>query len=398
MLYTISRAMPVGHAPGSDPADHALGRTLVEGGRMTRIHALLLGGMGALVVTLGGAYVQAVGEPMPMWAYGVTTPPKPTDTPTPQAPPTRNLRPNEDPAEQTRLRKVEGSTATYALVDVRDGSNVIDWFPGDHPPMTPIIKNGPPKAGAAKRGCGSCHLPNGRGRPENAPISALPVSYFIKQLQDFRDGLRPSADLRKPNNPTMAMLAAAMTDAEMKEAAEYFASFKFVPWTRVVETTMVPETEIEGNLFVAHDFTLKEPINGRIIEVPQSHEQANLLRNPRSGFITYVPPGSIKRGEDLVKTGGNGKTIACGICHGADLMGTGDIPGIGGRSASYMVRQMYDMQQGLRRGSGAMLMKQVVANLTPDDYVAIAAYVTSVASQPNPATTGMQPAATNAAH
>lgn len=364
---------------------------------MNRIHALLLGGIGALLVTTGAAYVHAVGEPMPMWAYGVLTPPAPGDKPTPQAPPSRNLRPNEDAAEQTRMRKVEGSAATYSFVDVRDGSHVIDWFPGDHPPMTAIIKNGPAKAGAATRGCGSCHLPNGRGRPENAPISALPVNYFIKQLQDFRDGNRPSADLRKPNNPTMAMLAASMTDAEMKEAAEYFATFTFVPWTRVVETTMVPETEIEGNLFVAHNFTLKEPINGRIIEVPESHEQANLLRNPRSGFITYVPPGSVKRGEELVKTGGNGKTIACTICHGADLMGVGDIPGIGGRSASYMVRQMYDMQQGLRKGSGAMLMKQVVANLTNEDYVAIAAYVTSVASRPNPASTGTQTAAATTA-
>ena len=71
----------------------------------------------------------------PLWAYGFDTPPKPGDAAQPQAPPTRDLRASEDANEQTKPRRVEGSAATYSLVDVRDGSHVIDWFPGDHPPM-----------------------------------------------------------------------------------------------------------------------------------------------------------------------------------------------------------------------------------------------------------------------
>jgi hypothetical protein len=57
----------------------------------------------------------------PLWAYGFETPAKPEDKAPPQAPPTRNLRPNEDPAEQTRPRRVHGSRVSYSLVDVRDG-------------------------------------------------------------------------------------------------------------------------------------------------------------------------------------------------------------------------------------------------------------------------------------
>ena len=49
----------------------------------------------------------------------------------------------------------------------------------------------------------------------------------------------------------------------------------------------------------------------RIIETPEDDEQTEPLRNPRSGFIAYVPPGSIKKGEALVTTGGNGKTESC---------------------------------------------------------------------------------------
>jgi cytochrome c553 len=325
-------------------------------------------------------------EHEPLWAYGFEAPPKTGDKAQPQAPPSRKLRPNQDEAEQTKPRQIIGSTAAYSLVDVRDGQNVIDWFPGDHPAMPNVVAHGPVKLAASTRGCGSCHLPNGKGRPENAPPSGLPVAYFVRQIQDFRNGLRHTADPRKPNTNTMIDLARAMTDEEMKAAAEYFSAIKWTPWIRVVETKTVPKTRIVGNLFLRATPPATEPIAGRIIETPEDEEQAETLRNPRSGFVAYVPVGSIKKGQDLVTTGGmrivgnkivQGKTTACGTCHGPNLTGVADVPPIAGRSPSYMVRQMWDIQQGTRNGAQAQLMKLVVANLTEDDMVAIAAYVAS---------------------
>jgi cytochrome c553 len=325
-------------------------------------------------------------ENEPLWAYGFETPPAPGDKALPQAPPTRNLRPNQDPVEQTKPRRLDGSSATYSLVDVRDGQNVIDWFPGDHPPMPHVVEHGPARLGKTTRGCGSCHLPNGKGRPENAGVAGLPAAYFIRQIHDFRGGVRYTADPRKPNTNTMIELAKALTDEELNAAANYFGAMKWTPWIKVVETNMVPKTRIAGNLFLVKDHTKSEPIAGRIIETPENEEQAETYRNPHSGFVAYVPPGSIKKGKDLVTTGGmkivgntivQGKTTACGTCHGLDLMGVADVPPIAGRSPSYMVRQMWDMQQGTRNGASAQLMKLVVANLTPEDLVAIAAYVSS---------------------
>jgi cytochrome c553 len=101
-----------------------------------------------------------------------------------------------------------------------------------------------------------------------------------------------------------------------------------------------------------------------------------MLRDARSGFFAYVPVGSIKKGEALVTTGG-GKTTACAICHGADLRGMGPVPGLAGRSPSYMVRQMFDMQQGMRKGVWTELMKPVVSKLSEEDMLAIAAYTAS---------------------
>src|SRR5262245_33584452 len=322
----------------------------------------------------------------PLWAYGFETVSKPGDKAAPQAPPSRKLRANEDPNEQNRPRRVQGSAASYSLVDVRDGANVIDWFPRDHLPMSDLIAHGPAGMGELKRGCGSCHLPNGQGRPENAPPGGLPVAYFMRQLQDFRNGLRHTADPRKPNTNTRIELAKAMTDKEAEEAARYFAATKYVQWTRVVETDLVPKTRIVGNLFLPTSTERTEPIAGRIIEVPEDEEQTETVRNPHVGFVAYVPPGSIEKGKDLVTMGGmrivnntiiQGKTTACVTCHGLDLLGVNDIPPIAGRSPSYIVRQMWDIQQGARNGAAVQLMKMAIAKLTPEDLVSVAAYVSS---------------------
>jgi cytochrome c553 len=322
----------------------------------------------------------------PLWAYGFDRPPLPGEKAQPQPNPTHALRANEDSAEQTRPRHIRGSHSAYSLVAIRDLQNVIDWFPGDHPPMTDVIAHGPARMGAARRGCGSCHLPNGKGRPENASVAGLPVAYFLRQLRDFRDGKRHSADPRKPNTYTMIALAKNLTNDEAQQAANYFASMSWAPWIRVVETDLVPRTRIDGNLFLPIEQEKTQPIAGRIIEVPEDVKQAELNRNPRSGFVAYVPVGSLKKGEDLVLRGGVNaaddtsslhKTTPCITCHSEELTGVADIPPLAGRSPSYLVRQMWDMQQGTRNGDAAQWMKPVLANLSPSDMVAIAAYLGS---------------------
>src|SRR5207344_532545 len=109
---------------------------------------------------------------------------------------------------------------------------------------------------------------------ENAGPVGLPTEYFIRQIHDFRSGLRRSADPRKPNTNTMIDLARAMTDEEIRAAAEYFGSMPWTPWIRVVETDLVPRTRIRGNLFLPIEEAKTEPIGARIIEMPENEEQA----------------------------------------------------------------------------------------------------------------------------
>jgi len=228
------------------------------------------------------------------------------------------------------------------------------------------------------RACSLCHYPNGKGRPENAGVSGLPVSYFIQTMHDFRSDSRKSAESRKANTNVMIQIAKGMTEDEIKAAAEYFGAIKWTtPWMRVVETNTVPKTRIQGGMYLRLEGKETEPLGMRIIETPENVEHTEVLRDPRSGFIVYAPMGSIKKGEALVTTGGNGKTEKCGVCHGADLKGLGPVPGLAGRSPSYIVRQMYDMQAGARHGVWTDLMKPVVAKLTDEDFVSIAAYLSS---------------------
>jgi cytochrome c553 len=327
---------------------------------MRRFVAFFVVGV-ASVIAVG--QVRAVGEP-PAWAYAI---PAPAPAGAPAAVP------------DTSMKQLPGSTLSFTRQQISDGFGPADWFPGDHPPMPDIVAHGKrPDA----RACGLCHYPNGKGRQENAGISGLPVSYFIQQMNDFRSGVRKSAEPRKANTNLMIAIAKAMTPEEIKIAAEYFAAMPWTPWVRVVETSTVPKMESRGGIWVPVENASKEPIGVRVVETPENSERTEILRDPRSGFIAYVPPGSLKKGEALVKTGGNGRTEACGVCHGSDLMGLGPVPGIAGRSPSYLARQMYDMQAGARHGEWTELMQPVVAKLTEDDLVSITAYVSSLKPTP----------------
>ena len=252
-----------------------------------------------------------------------------------------------------------------------------DWYPRDHPHMPKIVAEGDNTRGIVA--CALCHLPNGRGRPENADLAGLPAEYIVQQLQDMRGGLRQSAEPRKANAKLMYGFAAAMTDQEMHEAAAYFSSIPRMPWVKVVETGTVPKTTSHGGMWIPLEGPLAgtEPIGDRIIETPMNVEHAEILRDPRSGFIAYVPIGAVAKGKTLVTTGGSGKTLACAICHGADLGGIGPIPGIAARSPSYIARQLYDIEQGARHGGITDLMKPVVAKLSKADILDITAYVSS---------------------
>jgi cytochrome c553 len=296
----------------------------------------------------------------PIWAYPVVPPG------TPPAPP--------PPPDDGSPKRLPGTTVTLTLKQTRDFGNVPDWHPDDHPPMPDIIVHGRPPE--VRFGCGYCHYPNGRGRPENASVAGLSAAYIIQQMADFKNGVRKSSEPKMGPPALMAQLSKNVSDADVKIAAEYFASLKWTQWIKVTEANTVPKTRIAGGMFIPAEGGGTEPLGKRILEMPETLERTE-LRDSESPFVAYVPVGSVKKGEALAKTGG-GKTVQCSICHGADLKGLGPVPGIAGRSPSYTARQLYDMQHGARNGVWTDLMKPVVAKLTDDDVISLAAYTASL--------------------
>lgn len=293
----------------------------------------------------------------PPWAYTVNPPAQPGAKPA-----------AADPAPRT----IAGSSISLTLAQTRDANNPPDWFPDAHPPMPPSVARG--RKGEL-RACGFCHLVNGQGRPENASLAGLPAAYIIQQMADFKNGDRKSSEPRMGPPNAMIQDAKAATDEDIRTAAEYFSSFPYKKWVRVVETQEVPKTRIAGSMHVPTNDGA-EPLGRRIIEIPEDVGRTE-LRDASSGFVAYVPIGSISRGMTLVRTGGNGRTIACGTCHGADLKGLGPVPPLAGRSPSYTVRQLFDLQQGARKGQWSALMKAAVEKLTVDDMINISAYLAS---------------------
>jgi cytochrome c553 len=291
------------------------------------------------------------GEPLPVWAW----PLPPTGTPAAPAAVLTN-----------EVKHVPGSAASYTDKEIPSLFLVPDWFPNEHPKMPKVVAEG---RAPGVNACGHCHLPTGMGRPENMSVAGLSKGYMMEQMADFRDGLRKSSDPRFGSTTHMIQTVQHATPEEIEEGVDYFASLKPKKWIRVVETDRVPLTQVGALMMVVDDAKKTEPIGGRVLEVPEDLEQTE-LRNPHSGFVAYVPVGTLKKGEALTQT--------CVVCHGADLRGVGDVPSIAGRSPSQMTRQLIDFKTGARNGKKAVLMKPVVQGMTVSQMVSITGYLASL--------------------
>ena len=270
------------------------------------------------------------------------------------------------PAEEG-AKSVPGSSKSYTPAQIDDLMNPPDWFPDEHPPAPPLVQKG---HGAALA-CGACHLMSGEGHPESAGLTGFTAAYLVQQMADFKSGARK-------DSARMNAIAKDVTEEESKQVGEWFASLKPASWTKVTEADTVPKTVVgQGRMRFLAPAGGTEPIGNRIITVPQDQARAR-NRDPKSGFIAYVPTGSIAKGKALVDGGGAGKTTACAICHGDNMRGLGNVPRLAGLHPIYIARQLYLFKDGTRNGIDAQLMKKPVARLTDDDILAIAAYLASL--------------------
>jgi cytochrome c553 len=292
----------------------------------------------------------------PAWAYVV----KPADY--------------KAPADDGKTRHVPGSAVGFTFGQVNDAFFSPDWHAEEHAAMPEVVAHGRKPDVMA---CGYCHRAEGTGGPENAGIAGLPADYIKQQMADFKSGVRVSAVPTRGPQAAMVKVAKAASDAEVAAAAAYFSAVKPRKIINVVETDSVPKTYIAAWLLAPVNDRDREPIGHRIIEVAKDLEQFE-SRDTHSQFVAYVPAGSIAKGAALARSNANGPMVKCGLCHGPDLKGMGLVPGIAGRSPSYVVRQLWDFQHGGRNGKLDGPMKLVVSKMSLDDFIALAAYAASL--------------------
>ena len=316
----------------------------------------VVGSMAVVAVQTQQPDAEGANAVMP-WAY-VLNDPVPADAKAP------------DPDE---VVSVPGSDVSMPRSAIKIDNGPPDWHPDAHPPMPAVVATG---GGDGVVACGYCHLPNGQGKPENAGVAGQPYEYIVRQMDDWRNADRRTGEPRMGPPAFMERIGAAATDAEARIAAEYFSSIDFKPWVRVVEAEMIPKMKMAGWIHQVVEGGGTEPLGVRVVETPEDLDRTK-LRDDASGFIAYVPPGSIARGRELVTTGG-ASSVACTVCHGENLRGMGPIPALAGRSPTYMARQLYDLQQGIRNGAWSDLMDDAVANLSVAEIVDIVAYTASL--------------------
>ncbi|HEY4090647.1 MAG TPA: c-type cytochrome [Luteibacter sp.] len=168
--------------------------------------------------------------------------------------------------------------------------------------------------------CTSCHGAQGEGGENgfNPRLAGKPAGYLVRQMQDFKKGLR--------HYEIMEYMVAPLDEAYMREIAEYFAS-QDVPYA-------------------------KHP-------------------------TPAMSPAAIARGEQLVTKGDPAKGVpACMACHGPNLTGVQpDIPGLVGLPYDYISAQLGSWRTNTRNTTPPDCMATVVSRLTDADISAVSAWL-----------------------
>jgi len=321
--------------------------------------------MKAILVGLGlGLALSAA--PLTTWAQADDAPPA---WAYPVNPPDFKVQPDDGAP-----RHVPDSTAAFTLTQARDLFFALDWHPSDHPPLPDIVAHGRKPDVMA---CGVCHRADGPGGPENSGIAGLPAQYIVQQMADFKSGARTTSVPQRIPPQLMIKTARGITDTEIEQAAAYFSGLKPRAVITVVETATVPKTRVAGWFLAALPGGEMEPIAGRIIEVPEDLERFE-MRDARSHFIAYVPPGSVDRADNSLPPAATERARHARSAMGPNRAEWDRSPASldARRATSCGNSTIFSTARGPVTWSP--LMATNVSKLTLDDMVALAAYAASL--------------------
>lgn len=174
-------------------------------------------------------------------------------------------------------------------------------------------------AGQAKAAtCAACHGADGNSvNPIWPKLAGQHASYLAKQLAEFKAGTR--------QDPTMAGMAAPLSDQDIQDLAAYFAS----------QTVAIGSADPE---------------------------------KAAAGKKLYLG-GDVERGIS-----------ACMACHGPNGAGNpgAKFPALAGQHPQYVIKALQDFRSGTRSNDMNSMMRDVAARMTDADIEAVAAYISGL--------------------
>ena len=173
-------------------------------------------------------------------------------------------------------------------------------------------------AGAGKKlaaPCAACHGKDGNSAAPSFPkIAGLGEAYLLKQLKDFKSGLRA--------DPVMAGQVAALNETQMADLAAYFAGQKRT--------------------------------------------------------VGYAGKGKVALGEKVYRAGNKATGVpACMACHSMDGSGmsAAGFPALGGQHADYIKAQLVKFQEDKRANDASNVMRDIAARMSNKEIDAVSSYI-----------------------
>ncbi len=180
--------------------------------------------------------------------------------------------------------------------------------------------------------CASCHGEQGNSKMPMFPkLAQQHASYLIQQLKAFKDGTR--------KDPMMNGLAAALSENDMTDIAQYYAS------QRIDAEHEVPEDDA--------DELKKRDV-------------------------------ALKLGTDLYRNGDlNREVSACIACHGPHGEGNkpASFPALRAQHADYIAKALQDFKSGARGNHAENMMHMIAKKMTDDEIKAVAYRISMMNNQ-----------------
>lgn len=144
--------------------------------------------------------------------------------------------------------RAQDSRKEYDAAKIAGNANPPDWFPEEHEPAPSSVRGGP----GINMACGSCHLMSGQGHSESADLAGMPAEYLIRQMVYYKAGTRK-------DDARMGPIAKAISDEDVRQAAEYFAAQKPRTFVKVIESANPPRTFIATAADIASFIRMEVP-------------------------------------------------------------------------------------------------------------------------------------------